>query len=191
MEDVRPAHGRDNDNDAVLIRRESDASLRRPMSTTSEHSCVRPRWMFCTACHSLRSQHPRIQRLGALSNSRACATGCPVHSRDGMLVEETAVRYLRGGAAGLILKDRLVRLGPHCSKHWSAPPSGRVAWARTPVAPDIDSNPSLIFVKDWNGRFVLVNQATAQVYGTPWIRSSARPPPTSILREDSRALPAG
>jgi len=30
----------------------------------------------------------------------------------------------------------------------------------------IDANPSLIFVKDWNGRFVLVNQATAQVYGT-------------------------
>src|SRR3989475_5627668 len=30
----------------------------------------------------------------------------------------------------------------------------------------IDANPSLIFVKDWDGRFVLVNEATAAVYGT-------------------------
>ncbi|HEY9872948.1 MAG TPA: PAS domain S-box protein, partial [Candidatus Obscuribacterales bacterium] len=30
----------------------------------------------------------------------------------------------------------------------------------------IDTNPNLIFVKDWNGKFVLVNQALANVYGT-------------------------
>lgn len=30
----------------------------------------------------------------------------------------------------------------------------------------IDANPNLIFVKDWNGRFTLVNQAVANVYGT-------------------------
>src|SRR5256884_6100411 len=30
----------------------------------------------------------------------------------------------------------------------------------------IDANPSLIFVKDWDRRFVLVNEATAAVYGT-------------------------
>ncbi len=30
----------------------------------------------------------------------------------------------------------------------------------------IDTNPNLIWVKDWNGRFRLVNQALAQMYGT-------------------------
>jgi PAS domain S-box-containing protein len=30
----------------------------------------------------------------------------------------------------------------------------------------IDANPNLIFVKDWHGRFTLVNQALAEVYGT-------------------------
>jgi PAS domain S-box-containing protein len=30
----------------------------------------------------------------------------------------------------------------------------------------IDANPNLIFVKDWNGRFILVNQAIAEIYGT-------------------------
>jgi len=40
----------------------------------------------------------------------------------------------------------------------------------------------LIFVKDWNGRFVLVNQATAQVYGTTVDRWSARPTPIQSQR---------
>ncbi|MBW4576385.1 MAG: PAS domain S-box protein [Aphanothece sp. CMT-3BRIN-NPC111] len=30
----------------------------------------------------------------------------------------------------------------------------------------IDTNPNLIFVKDWNGKFTLVNKALAQLYGT-------------------------
>src|SRR5260370_14614861 len=30
----------------------------------------------------------------------------------------------------------------------------------------IDANPSLIFVKDWDGKFTLVNQAVADIYGT-------------------------
>jgi PAS domain S-box-containing protein len=31
----------------------------------------------------------------------------------------------------------------------------------------IDANPSLIFVKDWDGKFTLVNQAMADIYGAP------------------------
>jgi len=30
----------------------------------------------------------------------------------------------------------------------------------------VDANPSLIFVKDWDGKFTLVNQAVADIYGT-------------------------
>ena len=30
----------------------------------------------------------------------------------------------------------------------------------------IDLNPNLIFVKDWDGRFTLVNRALAELYGT-------------------------
>ncbi|HEX2611871.1 MAG TPA: PAS domain-containing protein, partial [Gemmatimonadales bacterium] len=30
----------------------------------------------------------------------------------------------------------------------------------------IDTNPNVIFVKDWEGRYVLANAAAAQLYGT-------------------------
>jgi PAS domain S-box-containing protein len=34
------------------------------------------------------------------------------------------------------------------------------------LAQVVDANPNLIFVKDWDGRFVLANKAVAEVYGT-------------------------
>jgi len=49
----------------------------------------------------------------------------------GSLDEETAVRYLKGGAADYILKDRLVRLGPPCSKPWGARASGTLCVGRS------------------------------------------------------------
>ena len=30
----------------------------------------------------------------------------------------------------------------------------------------IDTNPQLVFVKDWSGRYTLANQAVADIYGT-------------------------
>jgi two-component system sensor histidine kinase/response regulator len=30
----------------------------------------------------------------------------------------------------------------------------------------VDANPQLVFIKDWDGRFVLANQAVAELYGS-------------------------
>src|SRR5207253_9692273 len=85
----------------------------------------------------------------------------------GSLDEETAVRYLKGGAADYILKDRLVRLGPAVLEALGrARQRDALHRQERLLRQIIDANPSLIFVKDWDGRFVLVNEATAETYGT-------------------------
>jgi len=44
----------------------------------------------------------------------------------------------------------------------------------------IDADPSLVFVKDRDGKFVLVNKAVADIYGTTVDSQVGRPTPTSI-----------
>jgi PAS domain S-box-containing protein len=85
----------------------------------------------------------------------------------GSLDEETAVAYLKGGASDYILKDRVVRLGPAVLEALVRARQ-REALRRHErlLRQIIDANPSLIFVKDWDGRFILVNQATADIYST-------------------------
>ena len=85
----------------------------------------------------------------------------------GSLDEETAVAYLKAGASDYILKDRLVRLGPAVHEALQrATERQELARHQNLLRQIIDANPSLIFVKDWEGRFVLVNRATAGIYGT-------------------------
>src|SRR2546427_6038387 len=80
----------------------------------------------------------------------------------GSLDEETAVAYLKGGATDYILKDRLVRLGPAVLEALeSARQRQALRRQERLLRQIIDANPRLIFVKDWDGRFVLVNEATA------------------------------
>src|SRR6266850_2332790 len=85
----------------------------------------------------------------------------------GSLDEETAVAYLRSGAADYILKDRVIRLGPALLEALERARQRQALRQHERLLRQIiDANPSLIFVKDWDGRFVLVNQATAEIYGT-------------------------
>jgi PAS domain S-box-containing protein len=85
----------------------------------------------------------------------------------GSLDEETAVKYLKGGASDYILKDRLGRLGPAVLEALERARQRQALHRHERLLRQIiDANPSLIFVKDWDGRFVLVNQASAEIYGT-------------------------
>ena len=84
----------------------------------------------------------------------------------GSIDEETAVEYMKAGATDYLLKDRTARLGAAVlaalkqSRQRNALNLQQMLLQKV-----IDTDPSLIFVKDFEGRFVLVNRAVAEVYG--------------------------
>jgi len=169
MEHVRVLMVEDDDNDAVLIRREL-ARLTPP----PEIQHVRTQPAFVAALDGFAPQvilcdHniPGFSGWEALELAQQARPDVPFILVTGSLDEETAVRYLKGGAADYILKDRLVRLGPALLEALErARQREKLRRHERLLRQIIDANPSLIFVKDWDGRFVLVNQATAEIYGT-------------------------
>jgi len=169
MEQVRVLMVEDNDSDAVLINRELGRLTPEP---AVQH--VRTKPAFGAALEGfapdvILSDHniPGFSGWEALELAQRARPDVPFILVTGSLDEETAVRYLKGGAADYILKDRLVRLGPAVLEALGrARQRDALRRQERLLRQIIDANPSLIFVKDWNGRFVLVNEATAQVYGT-------------------------
>ena len=168
MEEVRVLMVEDNDSDAVLINRELGRLTPKP---AVQHVRTQPAFaaaLDAYAPHVILCDHniPGFSGWDALEIAHRTRPDVPFILVTGSLDEETAVRYLKSGASDYILKDRLVRLGPallealeRARQRDALRSQGRL------LRQIIDANPSLIFVKDWNGRFVLVNQATAQVYG--------------------------
>jgi PAS domain S-box-containing protein len=169
MEHVRVLMVEDNDNDAALITRELGRLTPAP---AVQHVRTQPAFAAALegfAPHVILSDHniPGFSGWAALELAQRAQPDVPFILVTGSLDEETAVRYLKGGAADYILKDRLVRLGPALLEALErARQRDALRSQERLLRQIIDANPSLIFVKDWNGRFVLVNQATAQVYGT-------------------------
>jgi PAS domain S-box-containing protein len=159
----------DDENDALLVRRELGRLNPPPVV---QH--VRGESDFVTALsgpapHLILSDHniPGFGGWKALELAQRTLPEVPFILVTGSLDEETAVAYLKGGASDYILKDRVVRLGPAVLEALGRARQ-REALRRHErlLRQIIDANPSLIFVKDWEGRFVLVNQATADIYGT-------------------------
>jgi len=110
---------------------------------------------------------PAFDGRRALEQTRAILPDIPFILVTGSLNEETAVSYLKAGATDYVLKDRLVRLGPAILEALERARERQALRRHERLVREIiDANPSLIFVKDWEGRFVLVNQATAEIYGT-------------------------
>src|SRR5436309_8670181 len=169
MEQVRVLMVEDDENDAALVRRELDRLSPRPVV---QHVRTEPAFVAALqglAPHAILCDHniPGFSGWRALELARAALPDVPFILVTGSLDEETAVAYLKGGAADYILKDRVVRLGPALLEALERARQ-REALRRHErlLRQIIDANPSLIFVKDWDGRFVLVNQATAEIYGT-------------------------
>ena len=169
MEQVRVLMVEDDDNDAVLINRELGRLTPAPVV---QHVRTRPAFAAALegfAPHAILSDHniPGFSGWEALELAQHAQPDVPFILVTGSLDEETAVRYLKNGASDYILKDRLVRLGPALLEALERARQREALRTQERLLRQIiDANPSLIFVKDWNGRFVLVNQATAQVYGT-------------------------
>ena len=169
MEQVPVLMVEDDDNDAVLINRELGRLTPTPVV---QHVRTKPAFAAALegfAPHAILSDHniPGFSGWEALELAQHAQPDVPFILVTGSLDEETAVRYLKNGASDYILKDRLVRLGPALLEALERARQREALRTQERLLRQIiDANPSLIFVKDWNGRFVLVNQATAQVYGT-------------------------
>jgi PAS domain S-box-containing protein len=159
----------DSEQDAALIQRElvrlkPAPEIKRVATEAAYTAALRefaPDIILCD--HNI----PSFGGGGALELARATLPHVPFILVTGSLDEETAVAYLKAGATDYILKDRLVRLGPAVIEALErARQRQELRHQERLLRQIIDANPSLIFVKDWDGRFVLVNQATADIYGS-------------------------
>jgi len=169
MEQVRVLMVEDDESDAALVRRELDRLNPRPQV---QHVRTEPAFLEALrgfAPHVILCDHniPGFGGRRALELAHATLPDVPFILVTGSLDEETAVAYLRSGAADYILKDRVIRLGPALLEALERARQRQALRQHERLLRQIiDANPSLIFVKDWDGRFVLVNQATAEIYGT-------------------------
>ncbi len=110
----------------------------------------------------------------ALEICRELAAGIPFIFVSGTMGEDEAVESLKYGAADYILKNNLKRLptavqraleeARQQAEQRKAEQELAEQWAFFRKILDIDRN--MIFVKDAEGRFVLVNEAVASVFGT-------------------------
>ncbi len=169
MQPMRVLLLEDDANDEQLIAYELVRLTPRPqiLRVTSESSFLAALREF--APDVILSDHnlPAFDGRMALAKTRAILPDVPFILVTGTLNEETAVSYLKAGASDYILKDRLVRLGPAILEALERARERQALRRHERLLREIiDANPSLIFVKDWEGRFVLVNQATAEIYGT-------------------------
>ncbi|MEX2156902.1 MAG: response regulator [Gemmatimonadales bacterium] len=168
-EPVRVLMLEDSEHDAALIRRELG---RLPAPSDIRHVATEAAFVAALtefAPHIVLSDHniPSFGGWAALELAQRALPHAPFILITGSLDEETAVAYLKAGATDYILKDRLVRLGPAVVEALQRARQRRALRHHERLLRQIiDANPSLIFVKDWDGRFVLVNQAVAEIYGT-------------------------
>ena len=117
---------------------------------------------------------PQFDGMWALSLARELVPDTPFIFVSGTIGEEYAIRALRNGATDYVLKNNLVRLPAAVER---ALQDREVHAARRRAEEEtrhqraflrqvIDLDRSLIFAEDREGRFVLVNQATAELLGT-------------------------
>jgi PAS domain S-box-containing protein len=110
---------------------------------------------------------PQFDGRAALDMARRVLPDVPFILFTGSLNEEAAISYMKAGAADYILKDRVARLGPAVIEALERARERKALRQNEDLLRQlIDANPSLIFVKDAEGRFILVNRAAAELHGT-------------------------
>jgi hypothetical protein len=110
---------------------------------------------------------PQFDGRAALDILRARSPETPFILFTGSLNEEAAVAYMKAGAADYILKDRIARLGPAVREAMQRASERRALRAYEELLRQIvDADPSLISVKDADGRYVLINRALAEALRT-------------------------
>ncbi|WP_176491271.1 sensor histidine kinase [Polaromonas sp. AET17H-212] len=173
---IRLLHLEDNPLDAELIRlRLQTAGLSCDIRWESgreafESALAQETFDLVLADYKL----PGYDGLSALRHVREKQPELPVIMLSGGLSEEEAVDCLKAGATDYVLKQRpqrldtavrraLVEKEEHAALRRAEEEIRRQSLFLRQV---IDLNPNFIFAKDRAGRFVLVNQAMAEAYGS-------------------------
>src|SRR2546428_7597976 len=161
---VRVLMVEDSESDAALIRHELQRLTPPPVvhHVKTETSFVLALREF--APHVILCDHniPGFGGWEALELAHRLVPDTPFILVTGSLDEETAVRYLKGGAADYILKDRLVRLGPALLEALERARQREALRSQERVLrPNIDANTRPILLKDLDGPVVLLHQGTA------------------------------
>ncbi|HET9404827.1 MAG TPA: response regulator, partial [Burkholderiales bacterium] len=117
---------------------------------------------------------PHFDGMSALAITREFAPDVPFIFVSGTIGEEYAIRALKNGATDYVLKSNLVRLPAAVeralqdSKERAARRKAEeeIRYQRSFLRQVIDLDRNMIFTKDIQGRFVLVNLAVAEMFGT-------------------------
>lgn len=173
---IRLLHLDDDPSDAELIRRRLQAAglscdiLWVNCKEAFESALERESFDLVLSDYKL----PGYDGLSALRHVREKQPELPVIMMSGGLSEEEAVDCLKAGATDYVLKQRPQRLDTAIRRALMEKDE-RAALRRAEeeirrqtlfLRQVIDLNPNFIFAKDRAGRFVLVNQAMAEAYGT-------------------------
>ena len=175
-DDLRLLLVEDNADDAGLILRAVEragfsVTCRRVQSAIDcQTAFTAGQWDLVVSDYSL----PQFNAMGALRCLHECDLDLPFIVVSGTIDEESAVTILKAGAHDFVTKQNLARLGPAIRRELQDARSRaerREAQRDLQVQRDmlrlvIDTNPNLISLKDSAGRYILVNQAVADLFGT-------------------------
>jgi PAS domain S-box-containing protein len=165
----------DSRDDADLILRTLgqagfNLSARRVQTAVECHEALTSEvWDLVVSDFSL----PQFSAMNALHCLHEHALDLPFIVVSGTIDEESAVSILKAGAHDFVTKQNMARLGPAIRRELQdARDRGQRRDAQRDLQTQrdmlrlvIDTNPSLISLKDATGGFVLANQAVADLYG--------------------------
>ncbi|HLX12524.1 MAG TPA: PAS domain S-box protein, partial [Bacteroidota bacterium] len=117
---------------------------------------------------------PSFDGLSALKLAKQKTPDVPFIIISGFIGEELAVEIVKSGATDYILKDRISRLVPSVTRALKETEDRarrrdaerQLRESERRLRQIIDLVPHLIFVKDSDGRYLLVNKAVAEAFGT-------------------------
>jgi PAS domain S-box-containing protein len=139
---------------------------------------------------------PQFDAINALAILSAAGLDIPVIVVTGAMSEETCVASLRHGAVDYLLKDRLTRLGPAVEHAIGERNLRRARQAAERTAAHyastlravVDNAPTGIYLKDTDGRYLMVNSELERILGLPPGRAAGRTDHELIPAEAAREL---
>lgn len=165
----------DSEDDALLIIEELraggyDPTFERTETREATEAALGGSWDIIIADYRL----PGFTGLDALGLVRERDPDIPFIIVSGLISEETAVAAMRAGAQDYVLKDNLARLAPAVDRELR---DVRVRRERRQALEElrrseqvlqsiIDSSSAAIYLKDVDGRFIVVNNTSARILGT-------------------------
>ena len=118
---------------------------------------------------------PGFTALDALRIAQQCGSDVPFIVVSGAVGEQAAVDVLREGAADYVMKDSLARLVPAIEREMQEAEERRrrreaeaaLRESEMRLRGILDNSPNAVFMKDNDGRYVLVNHCYAELLGLP------------------------